>query len=216
MFNLTVLIWCLLNFSTSVENRKTQEATPDSLSILYKECSLDGLVDFSIFQKSVAGIQHYQPTKRIVTIVDFSLPSDRKRFFVIDLDQKKLLLSTWVAHGKKSGLRMAEHFSNVLESHQSSSGFYRVGKPIQSPKHGSALLLFGLEKGINDNAERREIILHGAAYVSEDFVKKNGRCGRSFGCPALPLELMPKIVPMLSNGSLLYIHTEQKKQRTNA
>ena len=216
MFILSILIWCFLNFFSTEGKVKLAEITSDSLSSLYQDCRLEGLVNFPVFQKSVDGIRQYQPKKRIVTIVDFSLPSDQKRFFVIDLDHRKLLLSTWVAHGKNSGMRMAEHFSNVLESHQSSSGFYRVGKPIQSPKHGKAILLFGLEKGINDNALKREIIIHGAAYVGEDFVKKNGRCGRSFGCPALPLELMPKVVPMLSDGSLLYIHTEQKMQKDKA
>jgi hypothetical protein len=196
-------------FNTNAENISTPKRAVenDEIQSLYTDCQLDGIVNFEAFKESYRGFQEFHPSKPIITIVDFALPSNIDRFFVIDIAKKKLLFSTLVAHGQKSGENMAYSFSNKMESHQSSLGFYMVGSTIQSPKHGLSLLLNGLQKGINDNARRREIIIHGAEYVSSLFIKQHGRLGRSHGCPALPQSLIPQVVPVLANGSLLYIHS---------
>jgi hypothetical protein len=174
--------------------------------------SLNGKLDYQAFEEAYNGIVKYHPAKQFVAIADFSKPSNQKRLFIIDCQSRTVVLNTWVAHGKNSGMNMATTFSNKPESYMSSPGFYMVNNTIISPKHGESLLLEGLEKGINDNARRREIIIHGAEYVSENFIKNNGRCGRSFGCPAVPVNEMSQVKQYLSGGALLYIYSPLYKK----
>jgi hypothetical protein len=126
--------------------------------------------------------------------------------YVIDLYKKALLFNTYVAHGKNTGGEYAEHFSNIPGTFQSSLGFYLTENMAVGSKVGLSLLLKGLEKGINDRAREREIIIHGADYATEDFIKKTGRLGRSFGCPSLPPELIKPVAETIKDGSLLFIY----------
>jgi len=186
-------------------NRKKENEI--SVQNLYNSCLLQNALEFNPFQKALNGIKIYNPMNSIIAICDFTLPSTVKRFFLIDLKNKKLLANSYVAHGKNSGELIASNFSNDPESYKSSKGFFRIGERINSPKHGSAILLEGLEKGVNDNARKREIIIHGATYVSDKFIRQTGRCGRSQGCPALPKDVMELIAKIPMKGALLYIHT---------
>ena len=143
--------------------------------------------------------------KEIVTFIDFTRPSTEKRLWVVDLQRKKVLIHCHVAHGKNTGVNTAEKFSNRPNSYQSSLGFYCTGKTYTG-KHGYSLRLIGLEKGINDKAYERAIVIHPADYASTTFIEKHGRLGRSFGCPALPPDVSKKVIDLIKDESLLFIY----------
>ena len=145
----------------------------------------------------------------IISIVDFSLPSSKKRLFVIDLDKGEVVYNTYVAHGVNSGKLMASQFSNSPESYKSSLGFYETLGTYMGG-HGYSLRLQGLEKGINDNANRRDIVIHGADYVNESLIQAQGYIGRSWGCPALPEKLYKPIINTIKNGTCLFIFSPDK------
>jgi hypothetical protein len=151
----------------------------------------------------------------LLTIIDFSLASTIRRLWIIDLNEKAILLNSVVAHGRNSGELMASKFSNRPESFQSSLGFYKTGETYIG-KHGYSLRLDGLEKGVNDQARNRAIVIHGADYASEAFAKINGRLGRSLGCPALPTELSTKAINLIKEGSLLFVFAKNENYLENS
>jgi L,D-transpeptidase catalytic domain len=146
---------------------------------------------------------------RIISIADFSLPSSKKRLFIIDLEQQKVVFNTYVAHGANSGTLNATRFSNTPESNQSSLGFYETSNTYIGG-HGYSLRLDGLEPGINDNANRRDIVMHAAAYVDESLIRSQGYIGRSWGCPAVPENLHKPIIDKIKNGTCLFIFSPDK------
>ena len=145
----------------------------------------------------------------ILTIIDFSLPSTAKRLFVIDMKLGTVLFNTLVSHGRNSGKDMANAFSNDLNSFKSSLGFY-ITSDTYMGKHGLSMRLEGEEKGINDNALNRGIVMHSAAYVNEDLIRSQGYIGRSQGCPAVPPALHKAIIEKIKNGSCLLMYSPVK------
>jgi hypothetical protein len=139
----------------------------------------------------------------ILTVCDFTQPSDSKRFYIIDVRNFKVLLNTYVAHGKNSGQLYANRFSNRPSSLASSLGFY-ITKGTYFGKHGLSLKLAGQDRGFNDRAESRAIVVHGATYIGDEWL--GGKMGRSFGCPAVPLRMANKVIDLIKNGTCLFIY----------
>lgn len=164
---------------------------------------------YDLFLRGVTGLQELKQSnqlsdKEIITLIDFRKSANEKRLWVVDLKEKKVLFHSLVAHGRNSGDVFASKFSNKHESNQSSLGFYITGSTYIG-KHGVSLKLHGVEKGINDQAEARAIVMHGAEYVSDAYIKRVGRLGRSFGCPAVPMSIHKEVVTQLAGGTCLFI-----------
>ena len=169
---------------------------------------LEGIVGWDAFRQAVTGYHKIAGRKRdVLTLIDFSRPSTEKRLFVFDMKQHRLLFSSVVSHGKNSGGVYATSFSNEYGSYKSSLGFYLTETTYQG-KNGYSLILNGLERGINDRARERAIVMHGAAYADPSVVGKGGRLGRSFGCPAVPQKLTRPIIDAIKGGSVMYIYAE--------
>ena len=189
---------------------------PNELRTCYVNCDLEGKLDFQIFAYAMESLEEMEYINEdIVTIIDFSKPSTEKRLFILDLEKQKILYHTYVAHGKNTGQNRATKFSNNKGSNQSSLGLFRTAESYQG-KHGYSLRLDGLEKGFNDNARSRAVVMHSASYVSEGFIQKHGRLGRSWGCPALPVELSKEIIDLIKEGSCLYIYADDSNYLENS
>lgn len=201
-------------------NTEANTESPKSAEVIFNEYAMSiydvaGLaaagLDYKVFLKGLTGYQNLRESnlahgkKSILSVVDLSLPSTQKRLWVIDLDAHKILFNTLVAHGRGSGEKMAESFSNTPESNQSSVGFYTTAE-VYTGKHGRSLRLDGMDAGLNNNARNRAIVVHGAEYVSQNVIDATGRLGRSQGCPALPMEVFGAIINDIKDNTVLFIN----------
>jgi hypothetical protein len=179
---------------------------------VYVAVSLEGTgLSREVFDLAIKGLRKLESegqlkNPNIVTIADYSQSSNKKRLYVIDLKNQQLLFNTYVAHGKNTGEEFAKSFSNQEGSLKSSLGFYVTEQTIIGSHTGFALMINGVEKGINDNAVKREIIIHSADYATENFIRQFGRLGRSYGCPVLPPDLIKPIVETIKDGTCLFIY----------
>lgn len=146
----------------------------------------------------------------ILAICDFSQSSNKKRLYILDLVNNKILLTSYVAHGRGSGAEYARQFSNRSRSHQSSLGFYITSSTYYG-EHGLSLRLCGLEPGFNNLAMRRNIVVHGAPYISDQYLNSNQFMGRSYGCPAVPESDCAEIIDLIKNGACFFIYHPTKK-----
>jgi hypothetical protein len=153
--------------------------------------------------------------KQMLTIIDYSKPSTERRLWVVDLRTNKVLFNTWVSHGKNSGNLMATSFSNTPGSLKSSIGVFLTDQPYIG-NNGYSLRLSGLERGINDNAFNRDIVVHGAWYVEQDTIKKYGQAGRSWGCPAVSPALAAPLINTIKNSTLVVVYYPDRHWLNNS
>lgn len=187
------------NFNLPQEVKKLSQKAPN-LNVNVLQLALNA---YNKAQKSGA------VKKSVLTVIDYSLPSNKQRMWVFDLKQDKLLYNTYVAHGKNSGIDVPHHFSNKHSSKATSLGTY-VTKNTYIGSKGYSLNLQGLEKGFNDNAYDRRVVIHGAWYVEPDFIKKSGRAGRSWGCPSIAQTIAKPIINAIKDGSVVFAYYPDK------
>ena len=199
--------------TVSISLSKSMLAEADEM---YEDMQLDSIgLKKNVFEYAYKGYQfllnqHQIAKSNVLTIVDFSQSSRNRRMYVVDLETRQILVNTFVAHGRKSGGEFANSFSNKNSSHKSSLGFY-ITQDTYDGKNGYSLRLRGLEKGFNDKAGPRAIVLHGSDYIGEDFIKMNAFCGRSFGCPAVPAADVNDVIGHTRGGTCLFIYHPTKK-----
>ncbi len=148
-------------------------------------------------------IKHGAKPAQRLAVIDYSRPSTEKRLYIFDLTRKRLLLRDYVAHGRASGENLATQFSNQVNSHQTSLGLFQGAESYRG-KHGYSLRMDGLEPGLNDKARERAIVIHGAAYVNPAWISRQGRIGRSLGCPAVRQGVARMVVDQLKNGQFVF------------
>ena len=192
------------NIQQPVE-QKPQKIVVDVKSV-YDSLNIKNKIDYSIFQKAYLGyVQISNKNPGVLIIIDYTKPSNEERFYVLDLNNKKLVYSTRVAHSKNSGLEIPLEFSDDPNSYQSSLGFF-VTLGEYNGAYGYSLRLKGLEENINANAEDRAIVIHGGDIVEDEYIKKFGFAGRSLGCPVLPHSLTREIIDFIKHGRVLFIY----------
>ncbi len=181
-----------------------------SNNYLYTRLGLASVVSYAAFDRAIRGYDKLEAKKKkLLVVIDFSKPSTEERMCVVDIEEGKLLHTSHVAHGRNSGGNFATSFSNKPGSHQSSLGFYVTENTYQG-KNGYSLILEGLEKGINDKAKERAIVIHGASYCDPSVIQSAGRLGRSFGCPALPRDKSKAIIDTIKDGVIIYIYANDE------
>lgn len=146
----------------------------------------------------------------LLTVIDYSLPSTQPRLWVLDLAKGEVLYHELVAHGRGSGDNIATRFSNAMDSHQTSLGLFLTGGTYEGG-NGYSLKLKGLDEGVNDRAEQRSIVIHGAWYVSAEHARSQGRLGRSWGCPALSETSARPVIDRIKGGSFVFSYAGQDK-----
>lgn len=195
---LCAALWTLLGFSAPAQAESLEQslhrAAPD-LATPALGAALDAL--------ACAHASGEMTQVRRLAVIDYSLPSTQPRLWVFDLEQRALLFHELVAHGRASGERYTEQFSNREGSRQTSLGLFRTADTYVG-NNGYSLRLEGLDAGYNDQAMSRAIVMHGAPYVNSEHAARHGRIGRSWGCPAVRAGIARPLIDALKGGQMLF------------
>jgi hypothetical protein len=181
----------------------------------FYDCVKEEKISYKALQYGLKGYYYIRNSSKLkkdnhLTIVDFSLPSSEERLFVIDIEKNEVIYKSLVAHGTETGELNAENFSNEHDSHMSSLGFYITGR-VYRGKHEESIKLHGLEKGFNDNAYDRGVVIHRADYATREFLESNENVlGRSYGCPAVPFDKYDFLLKTVRDGSSFFIYYPDK------
>jgi len=211
----------ILTAVSSMERPAFSDKNAAFIHSIYSSITASGSrLSEQVFQIAFAGFEKLQAQGKlsqdsILTIIDFSKSSREKRMHVVDLKSGKLVFNSVVAHGRNTGDEFAKSFSNQPNSHKSSLGFYITGGTY-SGSNGYSMILNGMEKGFNDKAKDRAIVMHGAAYANDNVLLSGKRLGRSFGCPALPQQLNKQVIEKIKGGNCLFIFYPDQQYLTNS
>lgn len=201
---------------TEISIEVLREAYYDSLRGIYDAMGLGEYgLDFDVFRLAMTGYYNLRrkgvlSEKRLLTVIDYTRPSTEKRFYLLDLHEKTVMFHSLVAHGRNTGENFAYNFSDIPRSKMSSLGFFVTAESYMGG-NGYSLRLDGLDEHWNGNSRQRAIVVHGAPYVSEDFVRRYGRLGRSFGCPALPNDIARSVIDEIKGGTLIFSYFSETK-----
>jgi hypothetical protein len=221
---LLMIVMCASSFFVKVvKGEETSKITSSRVSVLQKADQIYNKINFGkseplsreVFYKAYTGYLNLKDAGKlnqdhpIISICDFSLSSNVKRLWVIDLKDSRILIHSLVAHGQGTGEEFAMKFSNTENSHQSSLGFY-VTEGTYMGDNGYSLKLNGMDLGYNDAAYDRAIVMHGADYVCDSYIRDNKRLGRSWGCPAVPATMAKDIINTIKDKTCLYIYYPNK------
>ncbi len=209
MQRMKILVLALSVFSLLIPG-SLDAATAANLTRTDFDLSAIGSIETDVFDLALgalscavkSGAVQNPPT---LTVIDYSRPSSEKRLWVFDLKSRELIYEELVAHGQGSGAGVATQFSNKPDTHQTSLGLF-VTDTTYVGKNGYSLRLDGLDRGFNDRARERAIVMHGAPYVSDGFVKSTGRLGRSWGCPAVSELVARQMIDRLKGGGLVFAY----------
>lgn len=215
ILSVTIISWkpgSLNRLNLKFTNATSKELLDKYITAIYDSAHLQesGLA-LNVFEKAITGFINLKAANKapqnssILTVIDFTKSSCEKRMWIVDVLNKTLILNTWVAHGQGSGEDIATHFSDKIDSHESSLGFY-ITDNAYSGKNGLSLRLDGMDDGFNINARTRAIVIHGADYVSKSMIEQNGRLGRSYGCPAVSPEVSEQVINTLKDKTVIFIN----------